>query len=153
MSKPVYIIGALRTPVGRVNGCHQNLQVHELVAPLITELLGRANLQASDVDEVVLGNAAGPGGNPARVASLQARMPVNVPGVTVDRQCGSGLEAINYAARLIQSGAAETVLAGGAESASNAPLRIQRRDRRFYQRAPFTPDSVSYTHLTLPTKA
>lgn len=140
MNKPVYIIAALRTPIGKVGRSLKDLQIHQLVAPLIVELLKRCDLPFAAVDEVVLGNAAGPGGNPARVAALAAGLPMDIPGVTVDRQCGSGLEAIHYAARLIQSGAAEIVLAGGAESASTAPLRVRQSDRRFYQRAPFTPE-------------
>ncbi len=140
MNKPVYITAGLRTPIGKVGQAFEGLQVHQLVAPLIKELLRLQNVPLSAVDEVVLGNAAGPGGNPARVAALAAGLPVDIPGVTVDRQCGSGLEALHYAARLIQSGAAETVLAGGAESASTAPLRVRQSDRRFYRRAPFTPE-------------
>ena len=142
MNKPVYIVGALRTPIGKLGRNLKDLQVHQLVAPLIVELLQRQQLPAVAIDEVVLGNAAGPGGNPARVAALEAGLPVSVPAVTVDRQCGSGLEAIHYAARLIQSGAAEVVLAGGAESASTAPLRVSQPERRFYRRAAFTPDSM-----------
>lgn len=140
MNNPVYITAALRTPIGKVGRSLKDLQLHQLVAPLIVELLKRRAVPFAAVDEVVLGNAAGPGGNPARIAALAAGLPVDIPGVTLDRQCGSGLEAIHYAARLIQSGAAETVLAGGAESASTAPLRVRQQDRRFYPRAPFTPE-------------
>lgn len=140
LNKPAYIVAALRTPIGKLGRSLKDVQIHQLVAPLIVELLKRHHIPVTAIDEVVLGNAAGPGGNPARVAALAAGLPVNIPGVTVDRQCGSGLEAIHYAARLIQCGAAEIVLAGGAESASTAPLRVSRRDRRFYQRARFAPD-------------
>jgi len=139
---PVYIVDALRTPVGKRGGLLNHLALHELAAPLVMELLQRQSLDGNKVDEVVLGNAAGPGGNPARVTSLAAGLAAQVPGVTVDRQCGSGLEAIHYAARLMQGGGAQLVIAGGAESTSNAPLRVNSRTREFYQRAPFTPPGM-----------
>lgn len=86
------------------------------------------------------------GGNIARVAALEAGLPVSVPGVTVDRQCGSGLEAINIAARLIQSGAGEIYLAGGVESTSRAPWKMAKPQTlmgvpQLYTRAHFTPSS------------
>lgn len=122
-----YIIDAVRTPIGRVGGALASVSVEHLLAPLIQALLQRNQLAPAAIDEVVIGNAAGPGGNPARVALLQAGLPVSIPGLTVDRQCGSGLEAINLAARLIQSGAASCVLAGGVESASLAGDRPRSR--------------------------
>ncbi|WP_166355989.1 thiolase family protein [Phytoactinopolyspora limicola] len=96
------------------------------------------------VDDVVLGNCMGPGGNIARVSALRAGLGVDVPGGTVDRQCGSGLAAILQAAQSVQSGAAQVVVAGGAESASTAPLRAHRGSEPDaaptpYNRAAFTP--------------
>ncbi len=135
-----FIIDALRTPVAKRNGALANWQAHHLAAALIRELVMRNNLDPDVIDEVVLGNAAGPGGNPARVALLEAGLPVGVPGVTVDRQCGGGLESIQYAARLVQSGAADCVLAGGVESVSTAPRRAHFKTGEFYERAAFTPD-------------
>jgi len=94
----------------------------------------------AEVDEVIVGNAAGPGGNLARVALLEAGLSHEVAGVTVDRQCGSGLEAVIQGLRLVQSGAAKTVIAGGIESATTAPLRTDRMSGKAYERAAFTPD-------------
>ncbi|MCU0837321.1 MAG: acetyl-CoA C-acyltransferase, partial [Rhodospirillales bacterium] len=117
------VIAARRTAVGRAGGRLAHRDVAALAAPVLNALLSDAGVDAAAVDEVILGNAAGPGGNPARLSLLAAGLPVTVPGVTVDRQCGSGLEAIHLGARLIQSGAAEIVIAGGTESVSTAPWR------------------------------
>jgi acetyl-CoA C-acetyltransferase len=93
---------------------------------------------------VVLGNCMGPGGDPARVAALAAGLGEQVPGLTVDRQCGSGLDAIGVAARLVVGGS-DLVLAGGAESASTAPTRLALQPdgtRVPYDRAAFAPDDI-----------
>lgn len=144
--KPV-IIAARRTPIGRLGGVLRHLSVEALAAPVMNAVLADAGLEADAVDDVILGNAAGPGGNPARLAALAAGFPISVPGVTVDRQCGSGLEAINLAARLITAGAGDVYIAGGVESASTAPWRVERpaslyHTPRIYQRARFAPDSI-----------
>ena len=150
---PVYVLDAIRSPIVRSHGCLRDFDTAALLRPLLLELIARNGLRASDIDEVIVGNAAGPGGNPARVALLQAGLPVSIPGVTVDRQCGSGLEAIVQGARLLQSGAADVVLAGGVESVSTAPLRALRPpvsaadaanqdNLRFYARARFAPDAI-----------
>ena len=139
-----YIIDAVRTPVGRINGALASLTVEYLLAPLIRALMVRNELKGTLIDEVIVGNAAGPGGNPARLALLSAGLPVSVPGMSIDRQCGSGLEAINTGARMIQTGAADWVIAGGVESPSTAPLRASPGPTAgpptFYQRARFVPD-------------
>jgi acetyl-CoA C-acetyltransferase len=141
------IVAARRTPVGRIGGALRDLAVEDLAAPVIRAVLADAGLDAAEVDDVLLGNAVGPGGNVARLSALAAGLPVAVPGVTVDRQCGSGLEAINLAARLIEAGAGEVFLAGGVESTSTAPWRVAKpaslhRMPRFYDRARFAPDSI-----------
>lgn len=141
------IIAARRTPIGRVGRSLKTLPVEALVANVLKALLADANLAAAQVDEVILGNAIGPGGNPARLALLTAGFPVSIPGMTIDRQCGSGLEAINLGARLIQAGAAEVVIAGGMESVSTAPWRIEKPSSlyelpHFAHRARFSPDGL-----------
>ncbi len=141
------IIAARRSPVGRVGGSLKTLSVEVLMAPILRSLLADTGLESSRVDEVILGNAIGPGGNPARVALLEAGFPVSIPGLTIDRQCGSGLAAINQAARLIQSGAAEIVIAGGVESCSTAPWRLEKPRSlyelpQFSQRARFAPEAL-----------
>jgi len=135
------IVAARRTPIGRMGGVLRDLTVEHLAAPVLKAVLADTKLSADDVSDVILGNAAGPGGNPARLSALQAGFPVTVPGVTVDRQCGSGLEAINMAARLIEAGAGDVFLAGGVESCSTAPVR-QDVDGKSYMRARFSPDSI-----------
>ncbi|ALG72707.1 acetyl-CoA acetyltransferase [Azospirillum thiophilum] len=141
------IVAARRTAVGRIGGSLRDLPVQDLAAPVIQAVLADAGIDPGEVDDVVLGNAVGPGGNVARLSALAAGLPVSVPGVTVDRQCGSGLEAINLAARLIQAGAGDVFLAGGVESTSTAPWRVAKptnlyRSPVFYDRARFAPDSV-----------
>jgi acetyl-CoA C-acetyltransferase len=137
------IIAALRTPVCRANGALKHLRSHELLAPVLTALLTETGVDASEVADVVIGNAVGAGGNVARLAALEAGLPVTVPGLTVDRQCGSGLDAIVLASRLVAAGGG-TYLAGGVESISTAPLRAHRNDDgepAFFSRAQFAPHS------------
>ncbi|CAO3437515.1 thiolase family protein [Azospirillum doebereinerae] len=147
MTPRAIIVAARRTPVGRIGGALRDLPVEALAAPVIRAVLADAGIDPAAVDDVLLGNAAGPGGNVARLAALAAGLPVEVPGVTVDRQCGSGLEAINLAARLVQAGAGEVFLAGGVESTSTAPWRVAKpsslyRSPSFYDRARFAPDDI-----------
>lgn len=137
---------AKRTPIGKIGGILSSLEPEALLAPLIQHIVAATKLPIDIIDDVIIGNVTGPGGNVARVAALSAGLPVTVPGVTVDRQCGSGLEAINIAARLIQSGAGEVYLAGGVESTSRAPWKMAKPQTlmgvpRLYTRAPFTPSS------------
>ena len=120
------IIAARRTPVCRANGALKTLHAHELLAPVLRSLLADAGAAPESVADVVIGNAVGGGGNVARLAALEAGLPVSVPGVTVDRQCGSGLDAIVLAARLVAAGGSGLYLAGGVESISTAPLRARR---------------------------
>ncbi|MFK0275265.1 thiolase family protein [Ensifer sp. NPDC090286] len=119
------IIAALRTPIGRVNGTLRDIEPSRLAAPLIARILSDTDVKTSEIDDVILGNAANSAGNLARLAALEAGLPVSTPGVTVDRQCGSGLEAIALAARMIQAGAGRFYLAGGTESASRAHIRLR----------------------------
>ena len=144
-STPV-IIAARRSAIGRVNGVFKHQSVEHLAAPVIQAVLADTALDPEEIDDVILGNAAGPGGNVGRLAALQAGLPLSVPGVTVDRQCGSGLEAVLQAAQRIRSGAAHVVLAGGVESSSTAPVRLrvdpETGEQIPYLRARFSPDAV-----------
>lgn len=127
------IAAAFRTPIGRVNGTLSAIEPASLAAPLIRRILQDTGLAPKDIDDVLLGNAANSAGNLARLAALEAGLPVSVPGLTIDRQCGSGLEAIALAARLVTAGAGRVYLAGGTESSSRAHLRF---------RPPLTPDGA-----------
>jgi acetyl-CoA C-acetyltransferase len=139
------IIGARRTPVCRANGALKTLHAHELLAPVLRGLLADAGAAPESVADVVIGNAVGGGGNVARLAALEAGLPVSVPGVTVDRQCGSGLDAIVLAAQLVAAGGGGLYLAGGVESISTAPLRARRNAQGgpdFFSRAQFAPQDL-----------
>jgi acetyl-CoA C-acetyltransferase len=114
----------LRTPVGRFGGVFRELAVTELATTVIKELLARTKLPFDSVDDVILGQGYANGEAPAlgRVAALDSGLPVEVPGVQVDRRCGSGLQAVLDAAMQVQTGVADVIIAGGAESMSQAEL-------------------------------
>jgi acetyl-CoA C-acetyltransferase len=114
----------LRTPVGRFGGVFRDVAVTELATTVIKELLARCQLPPESVDDVILGQGYANGEAPAlgRVAALDSGLPVEVPGVQVDRRCGSGLQAILDAAMQVQTGVADLIIAGGAESMSQAEL-------------------------------
>lgn len=137
------IVAALRTPIGTAGRSLAEVDAAGLAAPVLRRLADV--LPGVPVDDVVLGNCMGPGGDVARVAALAAGLPVEVPAMTVDRQCGSGLAAIATAAALVRE-APGLVLAGGTESASTAPWRFwppegDEAPRRF-ERAPFAPEDL-----------
>jgi len=117
----VVICDPVRTPVGRFGGALSPLSATDLAAGLLTELVRRAGLREGDVDDVVLGNCYPSGENPAigRIAALDAGLGTSVPGLQIDRRCGSGLQAVLYAAGQVATGAATVVVAGGVESMSN----------------------------------
>ncbi len=124
------IVDAKRTIFGKQNGLLKPFLPEDLAAPLISCLSQKLEDQ---IDEVILGNATGRGGNLARLSALQAGLPLSVSGMTIDRQCGSGLEAVRYACTLIQAGAGTMYIAGGSESSSQSP---------FSERARFSPDFI-----------
>lgn len=113
----------LRTPVGGFGGALRDVPVQQLAATVVAELVRRTGISGDDVDDVVFGHCYPSSDAPAlgRVAALDAGLDVTVPGLQVDRRCGSGLQAVLYAAMSVASGGADLVLAGGAESMSNAP--------------------------------
>ena len=128
------ILDALRTPVGRYAGVLSPVRPDDLAARTISAVVERNDLDAATIDEVYMGctNQAGEDNrNIARMASLIAGLPVEVPGATVNRLCASGLEAIVQAARQVRVGEAELVLAGGVESMSRAPLVMLKPERGF----------------------
>jgi acetyl-CoA C-acetyltransferase len=114
----------VRTPVGGFGGSLRDVPAHVLAATVIRALLERTGLAQEAVDDVILGHCYPTMDAPAigRVAALDAGLPVTVTGLQIDRRCGSGLQAVLYAAMQVQSGVSEVVLAGGAESMSNAPF-------------------------------
>jgi acetyl-CoA C-acetyltransferase len=141
-SPEAVIVAARRIPTARAGGAYREIPAHELAAAVLRAVADDPRLSPGTVTDVILGNATGGGGNVARLAALTAGLPQDVPGLTVDRQCGSGLEAVVLACRLVQAGAGETYLAGGVESISTAPARAHRRadgSLDFYDRAQFAP--------------
>lgn len=130
-----YIIDGVRTPIGRYGGALSVARADDLAAHVIREALARvASVPAEAIDEVVFGcaNQAGEDNrNVARMAALLAGLPDAVPGTTINRLCGSGLDAVGYAARAIRLGEAEVVIAGGVESMSRAPFVMPKAQNAF----------------------
>lgn len=128
------IIDALRTPFGKYGGALRDVRPDDLAAHAIRALLDRTKIDPAAVDDLFLGDANQAGEdnrNVARMAALLAGMPVEVPGAAMNRLCGSGLQAIVSAAREIQVGAAEVMIAGGVESMTRAPLVMRKPDTSF----------------------
>jgi acetyl-CoA acyltransferase len=134
-----FICDAVRTPIGRYAGALSSVRADDLAAIPLAALLARhPSLDPAAVDEVILGcaNQAGEDNrNVARMASLLAGLPVDVPAATVNRLCGSGLDAVAIAARTVRSGEAQIVLAGGVESMSRAPFVIPKAGEAFSRSA------------------
>ena len=127
MSTPTPLIAAwARSAVVPRNGAFKALHAHEIAAPVVQGLLARAGIEATSVDAVVLGNALGAGGNPARMVALHAGLPQTCAALTVDTQCCAGLDAVAVGVSLIASGQAEVVVAGGVEAWSRSPIRMHR---------------------------
>ena len=146
--QPALTLGR-RTAIGTAGHALRDTTASALAAPVLRQIADVAAGRLGEVNDVVLGNCLGPGGNVARVSALEAGLGEGVPGVTVDRQCGSGLEAVMQAAVRVRGGDAHLLLAGGVESASTAPWRFwppepgaadPDRPGARYTRAPFTPD-------------
>jgi 3-oxoadipyl-CoA thiolase len=150
------IVDALRTPVGRYAGVLSPVRPDDLAARTIEAVVDRNELDPASIDEVYMGctNQAGEDNrNVARMASLLAGLPVEVPGVTVNRLCASGLEAIVQAARQVRLGEAELVLAGGVESMSRAPLVMLKPERGFPRGNPELVDTTIGWRFTNPRLA
>lgn len=118
------ILSARRSAVVPRGGAFARLSLEDLAAPVVTAALADAGLAPDAVDELIAANALGAGGNPARRVALAAGLPPRVAGLTIDRQCVGGLDALLLAAALVDSGAARIVVAGGVESHSRRPLRL-----------------------------
>lgn len=134
-----------RSAVAPHGGAFRMLHAHDIGAPVLHALLNRAGIAPTDVDAVVMGNALGAGGNPARMVALAAGLPDRCAAYSVDTQCCAGLDAVAMAAGLLASGQAQVVVAGGIEAWSRAPIR-QRRPLApdeapvAYERPAFAPD-------------
>ena len=134
-----FICDAIRTPIGRFGGALSSVRADDLAAlPLKTLLERNSTLDAERIDEVILGaaNQAGEDNrNIGRMAALLAGFPQSVPGMTVNRLCASGMDAVMTAMRMIKSGEADLIIAGGAESMSRAPMVMPKADTAFSRKA------------------
>lgn len=126
------IVSAARTPVGKCRGVLAPVPAHELGALAVKEAVKRAKIDPAEIDEVIFGNLfANEIANMARMVALSAGLPIEVPGITVDRQCGSGLNAIAYASILIEAGYADTIVAGGVESDSRRTYVMEKPSQAY----------------------
>ena len=125
--KEVVIVSAVRTAVGKFGGTLKDVPAVELGATVIKEAVKRAGIDGAAVEEVIIGNViqAGLGQNPARQAAVKSGLPIEVPAMTINKVCGSGLRAVSLAAQMIKAGDCDVVVAGGMESMSQAPYAIK----------------------------
>ena len=126
--RKVYIVSACRTPIGKMGGTLSSLSAVELGSIVIREAVKRGGLSAQNVDHIYMGCVlqAGLGQNVARQSAIKAGLPVSTTAETINVVCGSGLDSVNSAARMIRCGDADVVLAGGMESMSNAPYVLKQ---------------------------
>lgn len=120
-----YIVDAVRTPVGRRGGGFANVHPADLGAHVIRTLVGRCDVDPAAIDDVIFGcldNIGSQAGDIARTAALAAGLPETVPGVTIDRQCGSAQQAIHFASQAVMSGTADLIVAGGVQKMSQFPI-------------------------------
>jgi 3-oxoadipyl-CoA thiolase len=138
--RETWIVSAVRTPIGRYGGALRSVRPDDLAALVLTAAIARAGIDPALVDDVILGNANGAGEenrNVARMAALLAGFPVEVAGQTVNRLCGSGLQAINSAAHAIMVGDGDVLVAGGVESMTRAPW-VMLKPEAAYERGEHT---------------
>ncbi|MEG0812006.1 MAG: beta-ketoacyl synthase N-terminal-like domain-containing protein, partial [Eubacterium sp.] len=128
MTKEIVLAGAVRTAVGSFGGALANVPVADLGTAAVKEAMNRAGIKPEDVDEVLLGCIlqGAQGQNVARQAAINAGIPEEVPALTVNNLCGSGLKCINLAAAMIEAGEADVIVAGGMENMSGAPYAIPK---------------------------
>src|SRR5512143_1858614 len=134
MTRAAYIVDGIRSPFGRYGGGLGGVRADDLAAAVIAALVAKTKIPADRIDDVILGcaNQAGEDNrNVARMSALLAGLPVSVPGITVNRLCGSGMQAVADAARLIMTGEADLVIAGGVEQMSRAPLVMGKPTEAF----------------------
>jgi acetyl-CoA acyltransferase len=152
-----FICDAVRTPIGRYGGALASVRTDDLAALPIAALLARnPSLEPAAVDEVVLGcaNQAGEDNrNVARMAALLAGLPVDVPGITVNRLCASGLDAVTAAARALKAGEGELIIAGGVESMSRAPFVMPKADTAFSRQAEIFDTTIGWRFINAAMKA
>lgn len=146
MNRDPVIVAAVRTPIGRQGGALSSMEANEFGAIVIKEAMNRANVSADMIDDVIFGNVLSGGGNIARLTALSTGLSLDIPGLTVDRQCGSGINAVNLAAQAIKAGDGDIYIAGGTESMSLAPYLMEK------QKKPFSPAPPKFRSAVLSPK-
>ncbi|AFM39760.1 acetyl-CoA acetyltransferase [Desulfosporosinus acidiphilus SJ4] len=134
MSKEAVIVSAVRSPIGRAGGTLGKAPPEYYGAEVIKEAVKRINLDPAEISDVIFGNCLNAGGNIARLCALMAGLPLETPGITVDRQCGSGLNAVNLAAQAVMAGMDGVYVAGGTESCSLKPYVMEHME--FFSKTP-----------------
>ncbi|MBB6450871.1 acetyl-CoA C-acetyltransferase [Geomicrobium halophilum] len=132
----VVIVSAVRTAIAKKGGSLASLDPSVYGGAVIKEALGRVNVEGEFVEDVIFGNCLSGGGNMARVSLLEAGLPVEVPGLTIDRQCGSGINSVALAAEKIMTGKADVVVAGGTESMTRSPHLLEVQEKAYDLRPP-----------------
>lgn len=131
MNRDPVIVAAVRTPIGRQGGALSAMEPNEFGAIVIKEAMNRAGVTADMIDDVIFGNVLSGGGNIARLTALTTGLSISIPGLTVDRQCGSGINAVCLAAQAIKAGDGDVYIAGGTESMSLAPYLMEKPKKAF----------------------
>jgi acetyl-CoA C-acetyltransferase len=131
MEKEAVIVSCVRTAIGKQGGALASMPAHLYGAEVIKEAIKRANITADMVEDCIMGNVLSGGGNIARLTALQTHLSLELPGLTVDRQCGSGINAVTLAAQAIRAGDGDVYIAGGVESMSRAPYLMDRAERPY----------------------
>lgn len=136
MKRDAVIVSAVRTAIAKQGGALATVPAHVFGAEVIKEAMRRANIGPEMVDDVIMGNVLSGGGNIARLTALQTGLSLELTGLTVDRQCGSGINAVNLAAQAIRAGDGDVYVAGGVESMSRAPYLMDRPEKPYSSTPP-----------------
>ncbi|MDI6878388.1 MAG: thiolase family protein [Desulfitobacteriaceae bacterium] len=148
MSREAVVVSAVRTAIGRAGGTLGRIPPQYFGAEVIKEAVKRIELDPTLIEDVIFGNCLNAGGNIARLCALQAGLPIEIPGISIDRQCGSGLNAVNLAAQAVMAGMGDVYVAGGVESMSLRPYVMEHNE--FFAKTPpkfrmgfqLTPDEI-----------
>jgi acetyl-CoA C-acetyltransferase len=148
MKRDAVIVAAVRTAIGRQGSALASVPAHVFGAEVIKEAVRRAKISPDMIDDVILGNVLSGGGNIARLTALETGLSIEIPGLTIDRQCGSGINAVMLAAQAIRAGDGDIFVAGGTESMSRAPYLMDRPEKPYspapprFRKSRLSPDVV-----------
>lgn len=131
MKREAVIVSAVRSAIGRQGGALATVPAHVFGAEVIKEAIRRASVQPEMIEDIIMGNVISGGGNIARLTALQTGLSLELPGLTIDRQCGSGINAVTLAAQAIRAGDGDIYIAGGIESMSRAPYLMDKPEKPY----------------------